>query len=194
MQKTMMYGMLIGCLFATTSAYANKRHGTACQPAFSSANRIGYDERGAGNFDATGSAELFCPLDDVDGRHYVGDSYGKNAPPSAAAVWIYDNSTTSPAYCYIWATNEDTSSSWGPTRHTCATAGGCDGTTGGESATGYLQISFKEGTLDGPMSYFGEHYFDAFGVRCVVPPASSSSTRSFVKMIDTRWGYLDDPF
>lgn len=154
----------------------------------------GYDERGAGNFDASSSAEVFCPLDDVDGRHYVADPYGVNAPPSTASVWIYDNSSTAPAYCYIWATNEDTNSSWGPTRHTCAAAGGCDGTTGGESATGYLQIAFHDNTVDGPLSYFGENYFDAFGVRCVLPPAATTATRSFVKMIDTRWSYLDNPF
>jgi len=194
MFKTVAGVMLIGLLCAATSAYANKRHGTACQPAYGSAPRIGYDERGAGNFDATSTAELFCPLDDVDGRHYISDAYGNNAPPSRASVWIYDNSTTAPAYCYIWATNEDTNSSWGPTRHTCATAGGCAGTTGGESATGYLQIEFNDNTVDSPLAYFGENYFDAFGVRCTLPPASTSATRSFVKMVDTRWGYLSSPF
>ncbi|HMG57763.1 MAG TPA: hypothetical protein VK601_29885 [Kofleriaceae bacterium] len=186
--------MLIGSLGAVTAAHANKRHGTACQPAWGSASRIGYDERGAGNFDVTSTAELFCPLDDVTGLHWVADPYGNNAPPSVAAVWLYDNSTTSPAYCYIWATNEDSNSSWGPTRHTCATPGGCNGTTGGESATGYLQIEFADNTVDQPLSYFGEHYFDAFGVRCVLPPGASSSTRSFVKMIDSRWGYIASPF
>jgi len=194
MIKTVACVMLIGSLFAIPEAHANKRHGTACQPAWGSAQRVGYDERGAGNFDATSTAELFCPLDDVDGRHYVADAYGNNAPPSTASVWIYDNSTTAPAYCYIWATNEDTNSSWGPTRHTCATAGGCDGTTGGESATGYLEIAFHDNTVAAPLHYFGENYFDAFGVRCYLPPAATSATRSFVKTIDTRWGYLDSPF
>lgn len=194
MIRTIACVMLIGSLFTVPAAYANRRHGTACQPAWGSAQRIGYDERGAGNFDASSSVEVFCPLDDVDGRHYVADFYGVNAPPSAASVWVYDNSTTAPAYCYIWATNEDTNSSWGPTRHTCATVSGCDGTTGGESATGYLQIAFHQGTLDGPLSYFGENYFDAFGVRCSLPPGATNATRSFVKMIDTRWSYLDNPF
>src|SRR6185295_9107903 len=118
MSKAMVFAMVIGSMFAAPAVHAGKRHGTACQPAFGSAPRIGYDERGAGNFDATSTAELFCPLEDIEGRHYVADAYGKEAAPSSASVWIYDNSTASPAYCYVTATSENTNSSWGPTRHT----------------------------------------------------------------------------
>jgi hypothetical protein len=82
---------------------------------------------------------------------------------------------------------------WGPTRHTCSSAGGCDGTTGGESATGYREIEFKDNTVDQPLSYFGENYFDAFGVRCYLPKPSNGS-RTSVKMINTRWTSYKNPF
>lgn len=193
MFKSAVFASVFCSLLAIPAAHANKRHGTACQPAPGSQGKIVYNETGAGNVDPTTTADVFCPLDDVDGRHYVLDAFGNNPPPSTASVWLLDSNATSPTYCYIWATNEDTDSAWGPTRHTCATAGGCDGTFGGESTTGYLEIAFHDNTVDQPLSYFGRNYFDAFGVRCYLPKPVNG-VRTSVKMIDTRWPSSNNPF
>jgi hypothetical protein len=200
MKSMATLGLVFGSLVVATAAYGgHKRHGTACQPQWGSASKIGFEERGVGNYDATTSATVFCPTQDVEGRHWTyTDPQGSDAAPSFVAVWVVDNSTTQPAYCYIWATNENTDSSWGPTRHTCSSADGCDGTTGGESATGYRRILFHDNVVDQPIYQdpddFGENYYDAFGVRCTLPPGSSSATRSFVKLVDTSYSSTVSPF
>jgi hypothetical protein len=181
-----------------------RRHGSLCAPKYTSRDLVGVDERGIYNGSTTATASVTCPVVDAvttqfvyraEGNYSGGYTQDGRAMVQAITVLGRDLSSTAPVSCYVFATEEQGSSSWGPTRYMCTSWGGCADAPAADY-TGNGSVQWDMQMFPGMTNYYSLYHL---GVVCNLPPASASGT-SYVKSIVAAntvraiWTWRDDTY
>src|SRR5262245_29801885 len=132
-------------------------HGTMCQPMYGQQGQVGYGEPGAGNFSNSSELGLFCPVPHSQNRFGV----------TGGRVSVYDNSSTTPFSCYMFAESWFGGTWWSSTKFTCSDPNGCADSTSVYTGHGYLQWINPFGNSDALGG------FPTLGFRCSVPRSST---------------------
>jgi hypothetical protein len=161
-------GILFALIFtpaiALGSNYVNAP-GNTCQPAFGNTT-VDQDDFGMGNQSTTSSNSYICPIP------FIPTSYVYNNV-SSVTINVDDVSSTNEFSCYTFYNTPWGSEYWGSTRWACSTSGGCaDPTT---TFTGLNNINWSGGTLPSYVYSNGYVVWSNFGIKCTLPPATSSS-------------------
>jgi hypothetical protein len=167
-------------LSLTSLAHADihHRHGSTCAPKHTSKDLVGVDERGIYNASSSSFANVTCATHDrieqrrkfIDNGALVGD-HTAVSEITQVRVFMRDLSSTIPFSCYLFSTEEDGFSSWGPTKYACSSTVGC-----GEPSpeyTGNAQMSWSTWLNLSPSH---------FGIVCNLPPTTAAGS-SYIKAI-----------
>jgi hypothetical protein len=182
--------VLIAGAALPTHADVARRHGGLCAPKYTSRDLVGVDERGIYNGSTTATASVTCPATDRVSHRSIwvypdrGDEEKTPLTATISSVVVYgrDLSGATPFSCYVFATEDEGFSSWGPTRYTCGQPGGCSSSA--NEFTGTFSLKF-------PLDNFASDK-EHIGVVCNIPsttPAGSSYVKS-VKIEDGTREYL----
>jgi hypothetical protein len=160
-----------------------RRHGGLCAPKYTSRDLVGVDERGIYNGSSTATASVTCPATDRVSHRSIwvypdrGDEEKPALTATISSVVVYgrDLSGGTPFSCYVFATEDEGFSSWGPTRYTCSQPGGCGSSPGTVSEfTGTFSLNF-------PLDNFASDE-EHVGVVCNIPPTTPAGN-SYVKSV-----------
>jgi hypothetical protein len=173
--------LLLLLLASVASADTYRQHGSICAAKHTSRDLVGVDERGTYNASTTASATVTCAAANRrtrDELHYSDGNWNNPTPSTqdsnvlAVTIFGRDVSDAAPFSCYLFATQSDGFSSWGPTKYTCSQPGGCPDST--SSFVGNASLTWN---LDASM-----RTADHIGVVCNLP-ATTASGSSYVKAV-----------
>lgn len=181
-----------GAVGAPARADTTRRHGALCAPKYTSRDLVGVDERGMSNESTTLSARITCPIPErvtqsISFHEDTSTTAGTTSVkvvgtgtriPNIREVIVYgrDLSATSPFWCYLFWTEPEGFSSWGPRRYMCSDDGGCtDSTT---EFTGIAKIRWSVAAHTNTNTAMA-------GVVCDVP-AKVSGEPSYVKAVESQ--------
>jgi hypothetical protein len=146
-------------LATASSAFAERdyyTHGLACQPFWGASPQLSYGETGVGNW-TNANAAVSCP--GFGTSQTLATPGGGFWTVTQGRVLVADNNSTQPLSCNVWSTDGYGWMSYGPSKFSCSSYGGCNDLTTAYVGQDWLVFDINP------------YWWDAvLGYSCTLPP------------------------